>query len=233
MENSMNMVDMNSRVRRGLLVAALFAGSFASSGCRLMPTTGTTAHFGAMPSRSSLRFEILPMESQRSSLEYQTYSPLLNCMLTQDGFLAASPGNSPDVLVQFAYGIDGGSIESTTTPVYGQTGGGITTTTRTGTSTSPTTFGRVGSISRSRSIHQRYLLVRFATKPTAGKQASDPTPIYEIRVLSEGGSAEIGQVLPTMFVAAFESFPAQGGKVVVWSKEPVSFEQVMKRCNPR
>ena len=227
---------VNVILRRVILVLLFCASSVAWTGCA--PLTGTTAHYGKMSGPLPLSFEIQPLESQRESLEWQTYSPMISCIMIQKGFVASQAGAKADVVAQFFYGVDGGAIESTTTPVYGQTGGGTTSTTGSiggqsfsGTSTSPTTFGQVGSISRARSIHGRYLMVRLSRRALSGAKA--PDPFYEIRVLSEGSSGEIAQVLPTLVVAAFDSFPAQAGKAVEWDKTRVSFEEVMSRCGTR
>jgi hypothetical protein len=120
----------------------------------------------------------------------------------------------------------GGSREQTgSLPLYGQTGGGTTYHSGSfssygssgynsgsfgGTSYKPATFGVVGAMPYSHTVHDRYMLMTIRSR--------SGTNVFEGKVNSSGSSSEIAAVLPEMIDSLFTGFPGQSGKTKRVSK---------------
>ena len=204
-------------------VAALATAMFLpiASGCASVRSNVTAFHHLPVDGTGKT-FLMVPYESQQGSIEYQTYADRIAAKLHDYGLSThTSTNEAPDYVVFIDYGLHGSSTVSGSTPIYGQTGGGSSSTHGTisgayGSSNfnaytySQPTYGQVGSIPYTRRIHDRHLSLIIIN---AKKSAKDNIiTAYEGRVLSSGSSEEISVVLPSMIEALFRDFPGQSGK---------------------
>ena len=147
------------------------------------------------------------------------------------GFSIA-PEGSADYIAFVSYGIDGGTEQTgvTSTPVYGQTGGGTTYSSGTvssysggygsysGTSYTMPTYGIVGSSTSSYSYttYKRSLALDIVEAATV--EDGEPVKVFEGRLTSSGSCGIMREVIDEMIEAIFTDFPNANGKIVIPSK---------------
>jgi hypothetical protein len=164
-------------------------------------------------------FAIIPAdEAQKNSLEFTHYKEILARELTQRGLREVSPNQSPDFIVNMTYSIDSGRSKVGSAPIIGQTSGGYTTysgsagsTPVSGSSYTPPTFGVVGAAPYSFDVYTRRLEVNIFDGKTF--QSGKLNKRYEGKVISEGRSNQLAQIMPYMFQAMFKEFPGKSGEV--------------------
>src|SRR5437588_562790 len=99
--------------------------AFLLTGCASqIQTTVTRFHAPAMLLPAPT-FRIEPTELQKGSLQFETYSRLVASKLAANGWRNDDPPGEPDRIVFFTYAIDAGQAVSGSTPIFGQTAGGI------------------------------------------------------------------------------------------------------------
>jgi len=219
-------------IKVGMLVLA--AISIASlPGCIGGGCLGTTVHFAQSGSIVPDTFIILTPPEHPSPVEFKTYASLLSCQLEARGFSVVSDLANARYEVDMTYGIGGGTTTTGSVPIYGQTGGGVTTTSGSvgGTSFSSSsfsqpTYGQIGSVPFSRNEFQRHLVVKIIEL----KKAAAPVPTYESRTLSSGSSNEIAVILPAMIIASFKGFDGPSGETLYWDQPLQSVNQALTSC---
>jgi hypothetical protein len=169
-------------------------------------------------------FEIIPLDSQKGSIEFSVYSSQVASNLTVYGWHQDDKSTSaPDFFVVFSYGIDNGQSVSGTTPIIGQTGGGTSysygnvyngygSASYSGTTTTTPTFGVVGAQSYSTIVYTRFLYLDILDAKVS--TTNNPVKVFEGRVKSCGSKSDYSEVLPTMIKALFMQFPGISGKTV-------------------
>ena len=113
------------------------------------------------------------------------------------------------------------------TPIYGQTGGGTTYQSGTGsaygsggyaygsysgTSYTMPTFGVVGSRTYSYNVttYTRNLAMDIVIRESLNTKT--PKKVYEARVISKGSCGQIAQVMDEILEALFQEFPGESGR---------------------
>lgn len=156
-------------------------------------------------------FFIVPSEQQASSAEFFSYANSISNRLMAKGMNRVNNPVHARFVIFIDYGVSGSSEVATSTPIYGQTGGGLTTHSGSiygtggfgsfsGTSYTVPTYGVVGSVSGSRTEYHRYFkLSMFDSRSN--------TPVYETQATSKGSSGTFGQVAECIFNSALEAFP--------------------------
>jgi hypothetical protein len=156
-------------------------------------------------------FFIVPSEQQASTAEFFSYANSISGRLVAKGMSRVNNPVNARYVVFIDYGVAGSNQVATSTPIYGQTGGGLTTHSGSiygtggfgsysGTSYTMPTYGVVGSVSGSRTVYQRFFkLTMFDSR--------NNTPVYETQASSNGSSGTFGQVAECIFNSALESFP--------------------------
>lgn len=192
-----------------LRALAVIALSGALAGCITVKNKVTVFHTITKPET----FTIRPAEPFAESLEANAYADLIAQKLIEKGW---AKSNKAATEIQFAYGIDNGHQETSSSPIFGQTGGGTTYSSGTvysggsvgtysGTSYKPPTFGIVGVSTRSYSMYTRKLVVWIDEKATKKR-------IYEATVVSSGESESFNIVARCMIDALFKEFPGESGR---------------------
>lgn len=159
---------------------------------------------------------VVPGEGASSGIEFDLYANRVLTNLQPHGITKASSRASADYIIRLGYSIDSGKSHTYSTPEYGLTGGGSTfhsgtiygsggTASYSGTSYTIPQYGVTGYSTQSHVKYGRKLTLDISDRRT-GKR------LWEGRNLSEGGSNELVEVIPTMIDAALQDFPGESGK---------------------
>ena len=156
-------------------------------------------------------FYILPNRDQQGSAEFRQYAGSIARRLEARGWSSVESLDEAKFVVSMNYGVGGSTEVVSSVPIYGQTGGGMTTHMGTvygsggygsysGTSYTAPTYGVIGASTVSTTNYQRYFNMRIQERDT--REA-----VYETSASSTGSSATFGQVAECIFDAAFKDFP--------------------------
>jgi hypothetical protein len=180
---------------------------------------------------------MVPVGDQAGSLEWAHYADLVAQQLTSRGYIKAVGATPIKYAVFFSYAIDRGKAMISSVPVYGQTGGGTTTTFYSGSGsgyayTQPT-YGEIGSELVSTTVFTRTLELEIFDAPTfqagvpAGMQEQSTMPppeifasamasekVFEAKAGSMGTSGSISTAIPAMIAALFKDFPGKSGETI-------------------
>ena len=193
---------------KGYLAIGLALGLAACQSVRIRSEVTT---FHTLPEQSVKTFRVLPAAGP--PLETASYAGLIAQNLEEHGWTPAK--GSPEVTVQFSYGIDTGQTRVGSMPIFGQTGGGTTFSsgmitgagglaTYSGTSYTPATFGVVGAAPYSVTMYTRFLSVTMTDTKSGAS-------VFEGTVRSRGRSSNFARVAPCLIRALFKGFPASSG----------------------
>ncbi len=159
-------------------------------------------------------FVVLPNDEQKTSAEFESYASSIAQRLQTKGWYRVDSFEEAKYIVLVNYGISGSVNKTSSSPIYGQTGGGTTShfgtlsnpgtfgTTYSGTSYTAPTYGVVGTKLSSRTEHQRYFVMKVIEKSTE-------KAVYETKATSGGSSGQFGIVAECIFDMALENFPHQ------------------------
>lgn len=202
-----------------LSLVVILAGCVAPSGV----TTSTTPFY--IPSfKSSGKISVLSGDQNlHNSLEFSHYKSRFEEKLSASGFSIVQDPDNADFVAFVTYGIDGGQISISSTPIIGQTGGGSTYSTGTisgsgGTgsysdsSYSMPTYGIVGSTSTSYTTYTRVIAMDIVDAHSL--KQGNVKKVYETRAKSTGSCSIISAVFDKILEAMFNDFPGQNGKSV-------------------
>lgn len=205
---------------RQFLALFLIGASLFVAACEQVKTHVTRFHDISFGPTSST-FIVLPFDAQAGSLEWREYSRGLTQQFRTLGFVEVPRIDEADFIVMFQYAIDGGSTTTRMVPMYGQTGGGRSTTTMVGPqgfgtytrqTTTPPTFGITGY---SRSTETSF--TSFLAVDIIDRRQSTPSQIvkrFEARALSTGESAALSEQMPYLIEAMFKDFPGRSGETI-------------------
>ncbi|MDA5193414.1 DUF4136 domain-containing protein [Govanella unica] len=156
------------------------------------------------------------------SMEFGQYAARLQEKLMAQGYRMPVAGTLPDIMAELDYGVTPGPAglrDSQRSPVSvgvgmsggsgGWHGGGVGVGVSTG-------FGLGGSSDGDAVFTRRLGLVMTRTR--------DNMRVFEGRVVSTGGTADLGQVMPYLMNALFTDFPGKNG-------ETRKIEQPLKSAN--
>jgi len=200
------------------LLAVALVGLFSSCGPIFLK--GQISSFGTWPGTpEGTPYALIPMQGDPTELEFQSYARRIDAYLASSG-LRLVPPEQARVIVYVGYGIDDGKQVISSYPIFGQTGVAASTTYGTvnsyggiasysGTATYTPSYGVVGSGTVSHTVYRRYLQLDVVDKDSLLR--GQPKPIYRARLLSEGTSGSITQVMPSLIKAIFKSFPEPDG----------------------
>lgn len=194
---------------------------FLATGCtRLIKSNVVVFHIlpdEPMPTKYAFKLS----ENQGLNLEYTTYMGLIRSELYQYQYNEV-PLDKADVIVLFNYGVDSGSNKIRTDPLYGQTG--IMSSTTFGTTNTEgdrqtytestiytPSYGIVGAQTYTSTEYVRSFSLRIIDK--ASLKGEGINVLYEAKVVSEGRSNQLAEVIPAMIQAIFKEFPGKSGAV--------------------
>jgi len=203
---------------KAILRALLCAMAFALSACGTMVNTQITAFHTLQPSMAGKRFVMIPYKDQEDSLEWRSYSDLVARKLTEKGLVRVERASGADLAVFMAYAIDGGRRSVSAVPMYGQTGGGTTTTTTGyvgstpvyGSTYTPPTYGITGYAPVESTVYGRALKITILDIPASQAQ-NKAVPVYEATATSAGSSGTLNVVMPAIVDGVFKDWPGPSG----------------------
>jgi hypothetical protein len=179
------------------------------------------------PAGNGETFVVLPFKDQAGSLEWEQYADLIAQQLTAKGYVRVTQPTETKYAVLFAYTIDRG--KTTEVPIFGQTGGGVTTFSgntsgtvggtsysgvSSGTAYTPPTYGLIGSVPVTR--FTRAVTLYIIDEPQS-MAFGVPVKTFEATAGSVGSSGALAVVMPAMIAAIFKDFPGKSGETITVS----------------
>ena len=194
---------------------------FGLTGCVTIPgyvSVSSTTHATSSLKEQS-KIAIMPMDDQqRNSLEFASVAQSVSKKLTLAGYQIANTADLADYVVSISYGADDGRGYTSSVPIYGSSGGGLSTTTgsfttlnRGGVTFSATTstmpnYGIVGNRTVSRVKYTRnFNLDIYEHRPVLKK-------VMEIRTTSSGSCGNVFSVMNQLIEGTFDNFQSNYGK---------------------
>lgn len=210
-----------------IIIATLL--SIVVSGCIGVQSAYTPYHSLEKIKAATSIFVTPGNENLKTSLEFKNFKKKLEPYLVNAGFKLENNRSKADLVAYFNYGIDSGvtTIQSGSSPVYGQTGGGTTFHSGTvntfgtgkiaygnysGTSYSMPTYGIIGSKSYSYSETTYTRIVAIDILDRKKQDLGMIDKIYEVKMESKGDCGQMSIVIDYMLKALFKDFPGESGK---------------------
>jgi hypothetical protein len=201
-------------------ILPLIVGASLISACAGLIKSEVTVFHKLPDQPPSVSYIFVPLEAQKSSLEYETYQDLIRKQLAKHNFKEVTVDKTPDVIVAFGYGIDSGREKLASIPIYGKTGvssshtyGTLTTYGKSGTYSGTTTYrpsyGIIGTAPVSKTEYQRGMWLAVVDSKSVGTE--NLSVLYEGTVKSSGSSSQLSKVMPAMVEALFKEFPGKSG----------------------
>ncbi len=161
----------------------------------------------------------VPLEGQNGSAAWETYVDKVAARLAEYGMVRTDDISSADYAAVISYGTGDTRTISGVVPIYGQTGGGVSTTTGSiygggstynysGTTYSPGTYGITGYMPYRRSKTDRFFSIRMVD--LAASTPENLVAAYEGSVISSGRSKSFDLVADCMIKALFDDFRGSG-----------------------
>ena len=164
---------------------------------------------------------MVPYKDQEGSLEWQHYAMLVAGKLRAQGMRQIQVALDGDYGVFINYARTEGETRTSSSPVFGQTGGGTTTTT-TGyvgrmpvyaSTYTPPTFGITGYATRETTMYGRG--IRIVIVDALGTKATGKVvTLYDGMGLSSGPTSNLMVVMPYILDGIFQEWPAPNGSTV-------------------
>jgi hypothetical protein len=147
-----------------------------------------------------------------ADLQFREFAGQLDRVLLAKGFKPAAPNARPDLLILLSYGIGEPQTSYYSYPVFGRVSGGTSTftasafgsggfTQTTGTVTSPTRHGVVGTRTVSRREFQQWAAIEAVDIETFIK-TQKISQAWRTEMTSSGSSGDLRRVLPVMLAAS-------------------------------
>ena len=185
------------------------------AGCQRV--VGDVSSFSVLSANTSgSTYYFLPSQEQESSVEYSSYTNAISRHLSKAGWYRVGNPSDAEYFVMIDYGVAGSSVETSSVPIMGQTGGGTTTFSGSyntygssstygsfsGSAYQMPTYGIVGSQTISTRMYQRYFQMKVIRKSTEDA-------VFEATTASSGTSGTFGQVADCIFDITLSDFPMQ------------------------
>lgn len=152
-----------------------------------------------------------------NSLEWAAYKKKFEAKFADNGYIVEQDPGNAQFIALVAYGIDNGETAIVTTPIYGQIGGGMTTTTGTVGNVSYTEtsyimpiYGVVGTSTNSQTEYTRAIALDIIEADSI--KENSPNKVFEGRAKSIGTCSIIVEVFDEMLDAMFTDFPGENGR---------------------
>lgn len=208
-------------------IIAFTALCLALAGCAELESKITT--YQHMPETyAGTKIAVRPARPEREgSLEFAAFQKIIEQHLAEKGFVIVANPQDATWVALLDYSIDSGRTTTSTssTPIYGATGGGLQTTTvmvptSTGsrpvstTGFAPITYGVVGvdTHTSSSTLYRRVLTLDILDKPAPS--GAVPRKLYEAKLLSSGECQVLAEVFPELAVTLFKNWPGNDGQTV-------------------
>lgn len=195
------------------------------SGCASFVKSDYTK-FDRLPSKIDGKpITFLPLDHQKGSAAWQSYADQISQHLSEHGFIRVSVDEKSDYIAVFDYGAGDTRTETTSMPIYGQTGGGTAFSSGTvsgpggvstfyGTTTTQPTYGITGYMPVTISKTDRFFTLRIidANKSTP----NDIHAVYEGKVTSTGKAEsfeEVGSCIIETLMRDFRGSESDGAAI--------------------
>jgi Domain of unknown function (DUF4136) len=198
-----------------------------ASACTQIRTQVTRFHH--MPAAASGEtFAVVPLNDQAGSLEWEQYADLVAQQLSAKGYVRVAQPTNAKYAVLFSYAIDRGKTTTSEVPIFGQTGGGVTTFNGTasgmvggtpysgftsGSAYTPPTYGEIGSVPVTMTTFTRAVELEIFDVPQTLASGA-PAKTFEATAGSAGSSGALAVVMPAMIAAIFKDFPGKSGETM-------------------
>lgn len=161
-----------------------------------------------------------PLENQKGSVAWNTYAQqIADELLKTHGMRRVSLDQKADYLAFFDYGVSGSRTEVVSIPIYGQTGGGVSTTSGSvygsggltpyySTTTTQPTYGIVGVGTKTRNVTDRFFQIKILD--AAKSTVESPIAVYEGQIVSSGSNNTFESVGNCMIKSLVEDFRGSG-----------------------
>jgi hypothetical protein len=201
-----------------IFLVALLAGCATTPSPRVV--TSTTDFFIPDFQKSGSILVVAADAEINGSLEFAHYKSKFEAKFSEHGYQIVHDPEDAEYIALVAYGIDNGRTSIVSTPIYGQTGGGVTyssgtvygagrSTTYSGRSYTMPSYGVVGSSARSQTRYARAIAldIVWAQSLIDGR----PDKVYEGRARSLGTCGIFVEVFDEILEAMFQGFPGSNG----------------------
>lgn len=173
-------VPAKFKIALGVLCVVFLSGCVGPA----VPVQSDVQVFHTLPEdQAPAVYAFFDLDSQLGRLEHRAYKNLIRAKLAAYGHREIEPGEMPDALVSFSYGIDNGKEKITSTPDF-VVGG-----------------HRVGTYT----VYGRELRLWITSVPQ--DENLTPQVVYEATVKSAGSSSSLPIIMPSMVDALFQQFP--------------------------
>lgn len=170
---------------------------------------------------SGKTFMMVPDDSRANDLEWQHYAGMVAARLQGKGMRRMTPGPGADYAIFIKYGRTAGETSVSSVPIFGQTGGGTTSTTTgyigrtpvSGSTYTPPTFGVVGVGTQQTTTYGRAVGIQMIDMAQS-KATGTLVTVYDGRAISTGESGNLMAVMPYMIDAIFIDWPAPNGSTI-------------------
>lgn len=187
-------------------------------GCTHIVTTTVTYQGPDAAQRGIL--VVMPGDpANNGSLAFNSIRKRVAYYLSTKGYEITDGSAGANFVAFVNYKIDKGRTVNSSTPIIGQTGGGASyssgmvtgyggTSTYSGTTYSPATYGVVGVVNSQSTLYTRDVWIdifKWDGKKLGAK-------VYEMKAVSEGSCGNVNAVVPSIIDAMFKDFPGEDGK---------------------
>ena len=199
---------------------------FGMAGCATMGNyieSDVTVYHEVEPNVTPMTFAVLPWrEELADSLQFRSFARIAEQALIAQGHQVASDPSQANYFLFLNYGIDDGTLVTSTysIPQFGVTGYSGSTTTGTVSTvgntsyinahtTSTPTYGITGYHTglASEQVYKRFVAIDILKVDGLG----EPKKIYEAKLLSDGRCRNLSTLMPTFIRAVFADFPGESG----------------------
>jgi hypothetical protein len=203
------------------------------SACAATVQSTVTVFHSLPPSGNGDTVAILAADqAQNGTLEFRAFAAQLAAYLEADGYriVPLSPSDKPKFLAFFGYGIDNGTLLSSSysIPQYGMTGYSSSTTTGT-----IDTFGNFGTVEATTTYTPTYGITGYQTGTTVDRvyrrvvsldildtarirpndaNSFREAQVYSGRLSSDGSCGAIAAVIEPLLATLTKDFPGENGK---------------------
>lgn len=167
----------------------------------------SVTRFHENPTLIGKRFVMMTTREQEQSLEYKVYAEKVGQWLQRFGMTPAPAGRA-DMGVHLDFSVDDGREVISSSPVYGQVGGGLGYSGKKhkkGAAGHAPIYGVIGTELHSDTLYTKKLSLRLTDQ-------NHNRPIFEGSVINDGSDPSFAPVVDCVIASLFQNFPGLNGQ---------------------
>lgn len=175
--------------------------------CACAQVQSHVTRFHENPALAGKRFVMITTQEQEQSLEYKAYAEKVGQWLQRYG-MSPAPGGRADYGVHLDFSVDDGREVISSSPVYGQVGGGLGHSgkkRKKGAAGHAPIYGVIGTELHSDTIYTKKLSLRITDQARR-------RPVFEGSVISDGNDPSFAPVADCLMASLFQNFPGLNGQ---------------------